>query len=528
MTKKENLKRKTFAIISHPDAGKTTLTEKLLLYGGAIQLAGQVRAKGEARRSRSDFMKMEKERGISVSTSTMSFKYNDNWLNIVDTPGHEDFSEDTYRTITAVDSSIMLIDGAKGVESQTRKLFEICRLRDIPILTFCNKMDQESRNNLEILEEIQDSLAIDVVPMNWPIGEGKNFIGCFCFEKKLIKVIEKKEKNILSKQNQFYKIEDYELKKLVDDTSLSQSIEEIEMVEQLLPKFDIEAFLGGTMTPIWFGSAINSFGVIDLLNGILNYAPSPNIQKAKPRDVKHNEKKVTGFVFKIQANLDSKHRDRIAFVRICSGHFKRGMKLTHVRTGKILSISSPLMFLANQREITDNAVAGDIIGIPNHGLLKLGDTLSEGEKIQFNNLPVFSPELLKTVRCLDPLKSKHLEKALNEFAEEGISKLFKPIINNDWIIGVVGSLQFDVLKSRLENEYDLNIQFQNTSFAFSRWIEGDKKLLSNLISNNKSFIAFDSDNDPVFLFRIQWDLDKAKEQFPKIKFNKVKETKSII
>ena len=526
--KKVNLKRKTFAIISHPDAGKTTLTEKLLLYGGAIQLAGQVRAKGEARRSRSDFMKMEKERGISVSTSAMSFEFENNWLNIVDTPGHEDFSEDTYRTITAVDSSIMLIDGAKGVESQTKKLFEICRLREVPILTFCNKMDQESRNNLEILEEIQDSLAIDVVPMNWPIGEGKNFIGCYCFEKKIIKVIEKKEKNILTKKNQFYKFKDDELKDLVDKDTLSQSLEEIEMVEKLLPKFDIQAFLAGNMTPIWFGSAINSFGVTDLLNGILTYSPSPNIQKAKPRNVKYDEKKVTGFVFKIQANLDNKHRDRIAFVRICSGHFKRGMKLTHVRTSKVLSISSPLMFLANQREITDDAVAGDIIGIPNHGLLKLGDTLSEGEKIQFTNLPTFSPELLKTVRCLDPLKSKHLEKALNEFAEEGISKLFKPITNNDWIIGVVGSLQFDVLKSRLENEYDLNIQFKNTNFSFSRWIEGDKKLISSIIRNYNSFIALDSDNDPVFLFRIQWDLDKIREEFPNIKFNKIKESKSTI
>ncbi len=528
MFKKENLKRKTFAIISHPDAGKTTLTEKLLLYGGAIQLAGQVRAKGEARRSRSDFMKMEKERGISVSTSAMSFKFENNWFNIVDTPGHEDFSEDTYRTITAVDSSIMLIDGAKGVESQTRKLFEICRLRDMPILTFCNKMDQESRNNLEILEEIQNSLAIDVVPMNWPIGEGKNFIGCYCFEKKVIKVIDKKEKNILSRKNQFYKFTDDELKKLVNKDSLFQSLEEIEMVEELLPKFDLEGFLAGNVTPIWFGSAINSFGVTDLLNGILTYSPSPNIQKAKPRDIKSDEKKVTGFVFKIQANLDNKHRDRIAFVRICSGHFKRGMKLTHVRTGKVLSISSPLMFLANQREITDDAFAGDIIGIPNHGLLKLGDTLSEGEKIQFTNLPTFSPELLKTVRCLDPLKSKHLEKALNEFAEEGISKIFKPISNNDWIIGVVGPLQFDVLKSRLENEYDLNIKFQNTNYSFSRWIEGDKKLLSSIISNYSSFIAFDSENDPVFLCRMKWDLDKISEEYPDVKFNEVKETKSII
>ena len=528
MIYKNSFKRKTFAIISHPDAGKTTLTEKLLLYGGAIQQAGQVRAKGEARRAKSDFMKLEQERGISVSTSTMSFKYKNYWLNIVDTPGHEDFSEDTYRTITAVDSAIMLIDGAKGIESQTKKLFEICRLREIPIITFCNKMDQESRDFFEIIQEINDLLAIDVTPMNWPVGKGKNFIGCYVFEKKLIEILDKKNRNKFSEDQFYCDFNDEKLNSFIDQTFIKKSIEEIEIVNQLLPKYDKENFLNGNLSPLWFGSAINSFGITDILEGILNFLPSPMLQKAEPRNIKYDEENVTGFVFKIQANLNNKHRDRIAFVRICSGHFRRGMKLKHLRSGKTFTITSPLKFLANHRDIVEDAFAGDIIGIPNHGLLKLGDTLTQGEKIQFTNLPIFSPEIMKTIRCIDPLKSKHLSKALNEFAEEGISKLFKPIINNNWIIGVVGQLQFDVLKSRLKNEYNLEIKFDNTSFSFSRWISGNKDSIQTFIKKNKNFIAFDIDNDPVFLFRINWELEKANKENPNIEFKKIKEIKPTI
>ena len=477
----EIARRRTFAIISHPDAGKTTLTEKLLLYGGAIQLAGQVRAKGEARRTRSDFMKMEQDRGISVSASAMSFPYDGHWFNLIDTPGHEDFSEDTYRTLTAVDAAIMVIDGAKGVESQTRKLFEVCRLRDLPILTFCNKMDRESRDTFDIIDEIQESLKL----------QG---------------------------------LDDPRLADHVPAHLLDQLREEVEMARGLLPAFDAQSFLEGHLTPIWFGSAINSFGVQELMRGIADYAPPPQPRMADSRQVGAEEKKVTGFVFKVQANMDPKHRDRVAFVRLCSGHFTRGMKLHHVRAKKPMAISNPVLFLAADREIAEDAWAGDIIGIPNHGQLRIGDALTEGETLRFTGIPSFAPELLQNVRAGDPMKAKHLDKALLQFAEEGAAKLFKPNIGSGWIVGVVGQLQFDVLASRIEQEYDLPVRFEPTQYVSARWISGPRAAVEDFMKKNKGQMATDHDGDPVYLTRLQWDIDRAERDWPEVRLSATKET----
>ena len=517
--------QRTFAIISHPDAGKTTLTEKFLLYGGAIQRAGQVRAKGEARRSRSDFMKLEKERGISVSTSAMSFPYEKYWINLVDTPGHSDFSEDTYRTITAVDSSIMVIDGAKGVESQTKKLFEVCRNRDLPIITFCNKMDRESRDNFEIIDEIQESLTINVAPMTWPVGSGKEFMGSYDLVNNKLNIMDRKDRNIRASTISINGLHNPTLSQYVPKDLLEVLRHEVEMVKGLLPEFNYELFLSGNQTPLWFGSAINSFGIKELLNGIIDFAPPPQVRSTTTRQVEPTEKSVTGFVFKVQANMDHKHRDRVAFVRLCSGNFKRGMKLNHVRSSKIITVSNPVMFLANDRETAENAIAGDIIGIPNHGQIKLGDSFTEGEKIQFTGLPIFAPEFLRTVHSIDPMKSKHLEKALTQFAEEGMSKLFKPVIGSGWVVGVVGVLQFDVLKSRIKEEYGLPVNFEISAFSSARWLKGDKGEIERFTEANKSHIAIDHDRDPVYLIRMQWDIDRVKRDHPLIELADTKEMK---
>jgi len=519
----EIARRRTFAIISHPDAGKTTLTEKFLLFGGAIQMAGQVRAKGDARRSRSDFMQMEKDRGISVSASAMSFEFRDFWFNLVDTPGHSDFSEDTYRTLTAVDAAIMVIDGAKGVESQTQKLFEVCRLRDLPIVTFCNKMDRESREIFEIIDEIQENLAIDVCPASWPIGIGREFIGTYDIFNDRIILMDRADRNVKADSIQIDGLDDPRIEEHVPADLLEKLREEVEMVRELLPKFDRQAFLDGTMTPIWFGSAINSFGVQELMDGIANYGPAPQVRPGTPREVSPAEPKVTGFVFKVQANMDPKHRDRIAFVRLCSGHFKRGMKLKHVRSGKPMAISNPMMFLANDRELTEDAWAGDIIGIPNHGQLRIGDSLTEGEDIRFTGIPSFAPELLQNVRAGDPLKAKHLDKALNQFAEEGAAKVFKPNIGSGFIVGVVGQLQFEVLASRIELEYGLPVRFEPTQFTSARWVNGERLAVEKFINANKGHMAEDHDGDPVYLTRLQWDIDRVERDYPDVKLTATKE-----
>jgi len=519
----EIARRRTFAIISHPDAGKTTLTEKFLLYGGAIQMAGQVRAKGEARRTRSDFMKMEQDRGISVSASAMSFDYRDWRYNLVDTPGHSDFSEDTYRTLTAVDAAVMVIDGAKGVESQTRKLFEVCRLRDLPILTFCNKMDREARETFEIIDEIQENLAIDVTPASWPIGHGREFLGAYDLLRDRLEIMDRAERNRVAQSLDFSGLDDPRLAEHVPADLLATLRDEVEMARGLLPAFDLQAFRDGTLTPIWFGSAINSFGVRELMEGIGAYGPPPQPQPAEPRQVAPEEPAVTGFVFKVQANMDPRHRDRVAFVRLASGHFQRGMKLTHVRTNKQMTISAPVLFLAADRELAEEAWAGDIMGIPNHGQLRIGDALTEGEALRFTGLPSFAPELLQTCRAGDPLKAKHLDKALMQFAEEGAAKVFKPAIGSGFIVGVVGPLQFEVLASRIEQEYGLPVRFEASQFTSARWVSGDKAAVEKLAAANKAHMATDHDGDPVFLTRLQWDIDRVGRDYPGVRLTALKE-----
>ncbi|MEX0309505.1 MAG: peptide chain release factor 3 [Tateyamaria sp.] len=523
----EIARRRTFAIISHPDAGKTTLTEKFLLFGGAIQMAGQVRAKGEARRTRSDFMAMEKDRGISVSASAMSFDFSSQdrtyRFNLVDTPGHSDFSEDTYRTLTAVDAAIMVIDGAKGVESQTQKLFEVCRLRDLPILTFCNKMDRESRDVFEIIDEIQENLAIDVTPASWPIGMGRDFIGCYDILRDRLELMDRADRNKVAESIEINGLDDPKLADHVPEAQLNQLREELEMARELLPPLDAEAMLQGTLTPIWFGSAINSFGVKELMEGIASYGPQPQVQSAEPRQILPEETKVSGFVFKVQANMDPKHRDRVAFLRMASGHFKRGMKLTHVRSKKPMAISNPVMFLASDRELAEEAWAGDIIGIPNHGQLRIGDTLTEGEPLRVTGIPSFAPELLQGVRAGDPLKAKHLEKALMQFAEEGAAKVFKPAIGSGFIVGVVGALQFEVLASRIELEYGLPVRFEQSQFTSARWVSGDKQAVDKFTESNKQHISHDHDGDIVYLTRLQWDIDRVARDYPDVTLSATKE-----
>ncbi|EAQ12123.1 MULTISPECIES: peptide chain release factor 3 [Maritimibacter] len=519
----EIARRRTFAIISHPDAGKTTLTEKFLLYGGAIQMAGQVRAKGEARRTRSDFMQMEKDRGISVSASAMSFDFGKFRFNLVDTPGHSDFSEDTYRTLTAVDAAVMVIDGAKGVESQTQKLFEVCRMRDLPILTFCNKMDRESRDTFEIIDEIQEMLAIHVTPASWPIGVGRDFLGCYDMLHNRLELMDRADRNKVAESIKIDGLDDPKLAELVPAHLLEKLREEVEMARELLPAMDPAEVMAGQMTPIWFGSAINSFGVKELMDGIAEYGPEPQPQSAEPRQIAPEEDKVAGFVFKVQANMDAKHRDRVAFVRMASGHFKRGMKLMHVRSKKPMAISNPVMFLASDRELAEEAWAGDIIGIPNHGQLRIGDTLTEGEALRVTGIPSFAPELLQGVRATDPMKAKHLEKALMQFAEEGAAKVFKPMIGSGFIVGVVGQLQFEVLASRIELEYGIPVRFEATQFKSARWFSGPKAAQDKLVEANKQHIGYDNDGDPVFLTRLQWDIDRVERDYPELTLTATKE-----
>ena len=518
--------RKTFAIISHPDAGKTTLTEKLLLFGGAIQQAGAVKARGENRRARSDWMKVEQERGISVASSVMTFDYDGITFNLLDTPGHEDFSEDTYRVLTAVDSAVMVLDSAKGIEAQTKKLFEVCRLRDVPIITFINKLDREGQDSFALLDEIERTLALDVTPASWPVGSGKDFKGCYdILNNRMILMSKTGDKSTVNSVIETCSgLDDPKLDELLPAHQVAKLREDVMMIEELCPKFDLEAYLAGTLTPVFFGSAINNFGVREVLEGLHQFAPTPRPHPAVERMVNPDEGKVTGFVFKIQANMDPKHRDRIAFMRICSGHFKRGMTLTQVRTGKGLKVPTPVMFLAQERELAEDAFAGDIIGIPNHGQLRIGDSLTEGEKINFTGIPAFAPELLKSARALDPLKSKHLGDALKQIAEEGGASVFKPVVGAEWIVGVVGVLQFEVMADRIKNEFNLPVMFEPTQYFTARWVSSEDKLeMKKFTDANRLNLAEDNDGALVFLARNAWHLNKAQEDFPKVKFAKVKE-----
>ncbi|MGA0345066.1 MAG: peptide chain release factor 3 [Alphaproteobacteria bacterium] len=521
----EVARRRTFAIISHPDAGKTTLTEKLLLFGGAIQLAGAVKARGEQRRAHSDWMKVERERGISVTASVMTFDYDEKTFNLLDTPGHEDFSEDTFRVLTAVDSVVMVIDAARGIQAQTKKLFEVCRLRDMPIITFINKMDREAQDPFDLLDEIEQTLQIEVTPASWPIGMGSGFLGCYDLMGDQLLLMDKGSRGEKPHQVETCSgLDDPKLDKLLPDHALSDLRDQVEMVRGLCPEFDESAYLAGNLSPVFFGSAINSFGVSELISGLAKHAPAPRPQPAIERKILPEDNKVSGFVFKIQANMDPRHRDRIAFVRLCSGHFKRGMKLKHVRTEKQLALHNAVLFLARDRELAEEAWAGDIIGIPNHGNLHIGDALTEGEVLRFTGLPSFAPEHLRAARPEDPMRAKHMGRALQQLAEEGAASVFKPRVGSDWIVGAVGVLQFEVMADRIRTEYDVPARFEATSLITARWLESeDEGKLRDFVRKNEGAIANDHRGHPVFLARNAWHLDRAQEDWPDIRFVNTKE-----
>jgi len=515
---REIARRRTFAIISHPDAGKTTLTEKLLLMGGAIQLAGQVKAKKGGQSTRSDWMAIEKARGISVVTSVMTFEYGGAVFNLLDTPGHEDFSDHTYRTLTAVDSAIMVIDAAKGIEARTRKLFEICRLRDIPIVTFINKMDREIREPLELLDEIEQTLALETAPMVWPIGRGRGFKGTYDLVSPHLRQLDGDgEGQALSGPD------DAAIDAILEPDEAAAWREEISLVEGACHAFDLEKFRHGTLTPVYFGSALRNFGVRDLIEALIKFAPPPRSQTASTRTIEASEKAMTGIVFKIQANMDPNHRDRIAFMRVCSGKLSRGMKAKVVRTGKVMALSAPQFFFAQDRSIAEEAYAGDVVGIPNRGVLRIGDALTEGEDVTFLGIPSFAPEILRRIRLENAIKAGKLKDALQEMAEEGVVQLFTPIDGTQPIVGVIGALQLDVLADRLQHEYGLSSGFETAPCEVVRWISSDDPVaLKAFQQKYRPQIALDLDGDPVFLgqsiFNQQWTADKN----PEITFTDVK------
>ncbi len=520
-------RRRTFAIISHPDAGKTTLTEHLLLAGGAIRAAGAVRARGENRRTRSDWMKIERERGISVSASVMTFEHDGLAFNLLDTPGHEDFSEDTYRTLTAADAAVMVLDAAKGIEPQTLKLFEVCRLRDIPIVTFINKLDREAQDPFALLDEIGDKLQLDPAPLYWPAGSGTRFKGMLDLRRERFIPYQRQADADGGGHPEPVTLRSNSIVRFLDPDELAEVEEGAELVQGASKPFDVQAFLEGHMTPVFYGSALRHFGVDELLAGLGAYAPPPRAVKAErsgaETHVAPGDSEVSGFVFKIQANMDPNHRDRIAMLRLCSGRFTRGMKLKVQNTGRQLSVNAPIMFLASDRELAEEAFAGDVIGIPNHGVLRVGDSLSETGAVRFAGLPNFAPEILRRVRVKDPLKAKHLKKALEGLAEEGVTQLFRPAIGADFIVGAVGQLQFEVMADRLQNEYGLEVIFEPSPFAEARWIEGPKAELEDFAGKHRAAMAADIDAAPVFLAKSAWEIGYVAERFPKVAFQRAKE-----
>jgi peptide chain release factor 3 len=516
--------RRTFAIISHPDAGKTTLTEKLLLFGGAIRLAGNVRARGERRRTQSDWMEIERQRGISITSSVMTFEHDGVTFNLLDTPGHQDFSEDTYRTLTAVDSAIMVIDAAKGIEAQTRKLFEVCRLRDIPIVTFINKVDREARDPFELLDEIESTLALNVCPMTLPIGSGTAFHGLYDLRAGKLLVSSAGRDGRCDLALDAPTPADVALDERVPPDVLEPFREMAELAEAAYPAFDVEVYREGHLTPVYFGSALKDFGVEELLRALAAFAPPPQPQPAEPAPVEPSEDRVTGFVFKVQANMDPNHRDRIAFVRLVSGRFRRGMKLKQVRSGKPLAIANPIFFFAQERELAEEAFPGDIIGVPNHGTLRVGDALVEGEDVRFTGIPSFAPEILRRVRLEDPSRSKQLRSALEDLSEEGVVQAFRPMLGSSWIVGVVGQLQLDVMASRVATEYKVGIDFEPAPFETARWVASDDPAqLRQFLDARRSTLAEDRDGAPVLLARNMWELNRTMEEWPKVQFYKTRE-----
>lgn len=520
---REVARRRTFGIISHPDAGKTTLTEKLLLFSGAIQMAGTVKARKSARHATSDWMEIEKQRGISVASSVMQFEYRDHIVNLLDTPGHQDFSEDTYRVLTAVDTALMVIDAGRGVEAQTIKLLEVCRMRNTPIITFMNKLDREARDPLELLDELETVLKIRSTPVTWPIGMGKNFRGVYHLLNDEIMLFAPGNEKA---DQTFEVIKGIDNPRLMDmfPMEMEQLQMEVELVKGASNPFVLEEFLAGTLTPVFFGSAINNFGVREVLNALLDWARPPLGREAVQRKVEPTETPFSGFVFKIQANMDPAHRDRIAFLRVTSGRFERGMRLKHLRLNRDIKVSSVVTFMASSREQVEEAYAGDIIGLPNHGNMQIGDSFSEGENLQFTGIPFFAPEIFRSVRIRNPLKVKQLHKGLQQLGEEGAVQVFKPVMGSDLILGAVGVLQFEVVASRLMNEYGVDAVFEGTSTTSARWVScDDKKMLSDFERSLAHNVAYDAAGNMIYLATSGVNLRLTEERWPKVRFHATRE-----
>jgi peptide chain release factor 3 len=516
-------KRRTFAIISHPDAGKTTLTEKLLLFGGAIQMAGTVKGRKATRHATSDWMRLEQQRGISVTSSVMQFPFDDCIVNLLDTPGHEDFSEDTYRTLTAVDSALMVIDCAKGVEERTIKLMEVCRLRDTPIMTFVNKLDRDGRAPIELLDEIESVLKIQCTPVTWPIGMGRDLLGVYHLIEDRIYVYVPVEKGRVGTHETVDGLDSEAARELLGER-YARFVEEVELVRGASPTFDAERYLAGRQSPVFFGSAVNNFGVRELLSSFVKHSPSPRPRPTLQRPVQAEEEKLTGFVFKIQANMDPGHRDRIAFMRLCSGRYARGMRLRHVRLKKDVRIADALTFLAADRSAAEEAYAGDIIGLHNHGTINIGDTFSEGENLTFTGVPNFAPELFRRAVLKDPLRMKALQKGLSQLCEEGATQLFKPLRNNDLILGAIGQLQFEVVAFRLQDEYNVQCVFEAINVAIARWVRlTDEKRLAEFRTKAYDNLAMDHAGELVYLAPTRVNLGLTEERWPEVTFMRTRE-----
>ena len=521
--KQEIAKRRTFAIISHPDAGKTTITEKLILLGQLIQVAGTVKGKKNDRAATSDWMSLEKERGISVTSSVLQFPYKGRVVNLLDTPGHEDFSEDTYRTLTAVDSALMIIDGAKGVEDRTIKLMNVCRLRDTPILSFVNKMDRDIRDPIELLDEVESVLGIAAAPINWPIGMGREFKGVYNLYTDVIHVFQAGKGSVVAEDIQIQGLESAEAKALLDD-EYENYLDEIELVRGASHEFNLEEYLNGKMTPVYFGTALSNFGVREMLDGFVEWAPAPLNRATDQREVDAKEDAFAGFIFKIQANMDPKHRDRIAFMRVCSGTYRKGMKMRHVRIGKDIKIADAVSFLAGDRELLDEAVSGDIIGLHNHGTIQIGDTFTEGEDLKFTGIPHFAPELFRRIRLRDPLKSKQLQKGLQQLSEEGSTQVFMPQRNSDLIVGAVGTLQFDVVAYRLKDEYKVEALYEPINVYTARWVDcDDPKKFEEFKRKCAENLALDGGGHLTYLAPTRVNLALTEERHPEVRFRATRE-----
>ena len=515
--------RRTFAIISHPDAGKTTITEKLLLFGNAIQVAGAVKSKRQERSTTSDWMKMEQERGISVTTSVMQFPYKGRIVNLLDTPGHEDFSEDTYRTLTAVDSALMVVDGSKGVEDRTIKLMEVCRLRTTPILTFINKMDRDTRDPIEVMDEIETVLNIACAPVTWPIGMGRHFRGVYHLVNDTVHLYKQGQGNRIPEDVRIEGLNSPEVDDVLGASQAAELRDEIELVQGASHEFDLDAYRRGELTPVFFGTAMGNFGVREMLDGFVEYAPSPQPRETNAREVTAEDGSFTGFVFKIQANMDPRHRDRIAFLRVCSGKYERNMKIHHVRIKKDVKIADALTFMAADRAHVEEAWPGDIIGLHNHGTIQIGDTFSSGEQMRFTGIPHFAPELFRRVRLRDPLKTKQLQKGLQQLSEEGATQVFMPLDNNDMIVGAVGLLQFDVVAHRLKDEYKVDCIYEPVNVQTARWIHGDERKLDELRSKVSTSLAIDGGGHLTYLAPTRVNLQLMEERWPDLSFDATRE-----